>query len=276
MKKRLILGAVSTFLVSTLISTVGVGESKAESKPISADFSVSYSPYYYKWSEKAGIDEKGWVHALKVSGKMHVSKIIWIPYIEPSFKIYGGEVKYDGQAWTGEAVKTKTNYNGWEAELNLGYTYAFDKNFKVSLYGGIGREYWKRDLENAIVDNTLAIGYSEKWRQNYVKIGVKPEYGIGNYYVFGNFYAKYPWKVKESASLFDVEVEPGKKLNYGAELGVGVKGFLKKDLGIFASVFYERDKFGKSDEDYSEVVGGYLYQPESKRETYGFRIGINF
>ena len=270
MKKTAVLMTIAIFGISMNASAETTETKKIKNYDL--NFSVSYSPYYYKWEEKNGPTEKGWIHGLRTEAGVKINKIVYMPYIMPSFTIYGGDVKYDGETWSGIKVKTRTNFNGWNAELNLGYKICSGKNFNTMIYAGAGKEVWKRSIDST----TEGTGYTEKWSQKYIKAGIKPEYVYGNYYVYGNLYLKYPWDVENKVGLFDVKVKPDEKVNYGFELGGGIKGIIAGKADLFASAFYEREKFGKSSPEYSEIVDSYLYQPESKRKTYGFRIGIKF
>lgn len=262
--------ALSSLLVVGLVSS---GKAAQESTfPLKMIFSVDYSPYYFKWEENVGVDEKGWLHAFETNAEISLPQIAWMPKIMPSFKIYTGDVKYDGQTWSGNSIKSRTDYSGWNGEINFGYDFKITKNIKTTTYAGIGHEYWKRNLENTL--NSL--GYTEKWTQNYFKVGVKPQYEVGNYYVYTNLYLKRPFDVKNRVSMFNVEVKPDEKWNYGIEVGGGVNSLFKKNVGLFIAGFYEKEKFGKSDPEYSDVIGDYLYQPESKRTTYGIKAGLKF
>ncbi len=272
MKKQVVVLGIST-LVLTFSVKGGVATTTPHSqKPVNVDFSLNYSPYYFKWTEKGGVNEKGWLHSLETKANVKINTIAWFPYFEPKFKIYGGEVKYDGETWSGTELKTRTNYNGWNVELDAGYKLNFSGNFKVSFYAGLGYEYWKRSLQNT----EIALGYDEKWNQKYIKLGIKPENKIGKLSLYADLYIKYPWEVKNEVSLFDVEVKPEEKINYGVEAGGKMHGLFNKNINLFASGFYEREKFGKSDLKYSPVVDVYLYQPDSKRKTYGLKVGLEF
>ncbi len=142
----------------------------------------------------------------------------------------------------------------------------------MNIYAGAGYEYWKRSLENT----QTSLGYSEKWSQYYLKLGVKPEYKTGNLSLYSDLYIKYPWDIKNKVSLLDVEVKPDNKLNYGIEVGGKLHKVFNKNINMFISGFFEKEKFGKSKEKFSQVVEDYVYQPESERKTYGLRLGLEF
>lgn len=267
------------FGVLASLLSFNVNDLKAEEvfqkeKAFNFSLGAEYVPYYFKWKEKTSVKEEGWMHGVKLFGSLETKRYVFLPVIEPSFSIYGGDVDYKGKTWGEEPLKSKTNYNGWNAEIKFSYKFCYS-GLTTKPYLALGREYWKRSVDSSI--EPLAIGYTERWSQDYVKLGILPSYGLGkSYYVYGDLYVKYPFNVKNRVSAFDVTVKPEGRLGYGAELGIGVKDAIKKNLDFYASLFYERDKFGKSDTKWSDVVQGELYQPESKREIYGLKLGIRF
>ena len=239
------------------------------------DFFVNYEPYHYEWKEEADdkhVKEEGWIHGVEVGAKVNYYGF----FLEPKFTLYGGEVEYDGVTWGGDEVSTYDDYSGWALDLNVGKEFYLTKNFKLAPYASVGYEYWKRQAENNLEGSTLVLGYSEKWSKWQVGVGVKPEYDLGSYYVFGDVYLKYQFNVKNDVNLFDVTVRPGESWSYGVEAGVGVRDFIKKGVNLETSVFYAYDDFRKSSAKYSSVVGGYVYQPESERELWGFKVGLRF
>jgi len=264
------------------------------------NFFVNYEPYHYEWKEEANgkhVKEEGWIHGVEVGAKVNYYGF----FLEPKFTLYGGEVDYDGVTWggdevstdddynpgpcqnnlglvlfSGDKVSTYDDYNGWALDLNVGKEFYLTKNFKLAPYVNVGYEYWKRQAENNFEGSTLVLGYSEKWSKWQVGIGVKPEYDLGSYYVFGDVYLKYQFNVKNEVDLFDVTVKPGESWSCGVEAGVGARDFVKKGVNLEASAFYVYDDFRKSSAKYSPVVGGYVYQPESERELWGFKVGLRF
>ena len=232
-------------------------------------FFAEYDPFHFKWEEKkTGVKESGWMHGTRIGVKTDIYRNI---AGEGSFFVYGGEVDYKGGTWSGDSVDSNTNYNGWKVEAKVGYPIRWNCT-RVTPYMGLGYEYWKRSLENTL----SSLGYDEKWKYGTFKVGVRPEYFKGRVFFYTDVYLSYPWKVENRVDLFNVKVKPKKKAGYGIEAGVQARNLFKLGLVGKAGIFYNYDKFGKSDLKYSSVVNSYLFQPESKREIYGFKIGIEF
>ena len=79
----------------------------------------------------------------------------------------------------------------------------------------------------------------------------------------------YSFGATNEVDLFDVEVDPEEDWGYRIEAGIG------KDR-ISVSAFYERDEFDPSGAEYSNIVRGYVYQPDSVRRLAGFKVIIRF
>lgn len=239
---------------------------------------VFYTPVYFKWSEKDGgetlLTEKGWIHKGGIEVK---ANLVENYYLKPSLAVYGGDIKYDGGTWDGKEVKSRTNYSGYEIALAGGIEKRIGKAV-VDGYVKVGMEKWKRSIDsNFSEEGSLVFGYGEKWKMWYWSVGINPSYDVDkNIFLFGNLYVKRPFSVKNKVDIFDVEVEPKKKWNYGIEVGIGARDIIKQKVNGKISFFYEREKFGKSDLEYSSVINDYVYQPESKREQYGVKLEINF
>ncbi|MEM1672951.1 MAG: hypothetical protein QXX12_02590 [Nanopusillaceae archaeon] len=283
MKKSVVCLGLGGILIGSVVSNGWAGSLVHMDKNTGKDgtkdsikIEVFYEPVYFKWTEKENdiklLTEKGWLNKGKIGIKIGTHY-----YVKPSFTIYGGDIKYDGGSWDGEKVKSRTNYSGYEVALAGGVEKKIGKT-TIDAYIKTGVERWKRSIEsNLSEEDTLVIGYGEKWKMWYWQVGIAPYYeSSNNISLFGNLYVKRPFKVKNEVEIFDVEVEPGKKWNYGAEIGVEIKNMIKQKVNGKIAFFYEEEKFGKSDLKYSNVIDLYLYQPESKRQQYGIKLGINF
>lgn len=247
-------------------------DSKAKvSNSLNTSFEIDYSPIWFEWREYSGgkiLEEDGWIHRTSISATVEKSRF----FIAPEFNLYAGSVDYKGQTMAGTKVSTDTSYYGFEASVKGGYSFCLGR-IEVPTYVGLGYEKWRRNLESI----PGAFGYAEKWNQLYTVIGVAPYWYIGKgYYVFGDLYVKRPLDIKNKVSYFDVTVDPEEVWNYGVEFGIGVKPLLKRHMEGKISLFYEREKFDKSDPEYSTTIQDYVYQPDSKREKFGVKLGIKF
>ncbi|MEM3771842.1 MAG: hypothetical protein QXW80_05995 [Candidatus Micrarchaeia archaeon] len=238
---------------------------------LNVNLEVNYSPIWFEWkeyNEGRSLKEDGWIHRTSISVTVEKNRF----FVVPEFNLYAGSIDYKGQTITGTKVSTDTSYYGFEISAKGGYSFCLGKA-EIPAYIGLGYERWRRNLESTL----NAFGYAEKWSQLYTIIGVAPQWHIGKrYYIFGDLYIKRPLDIKNKVSYFDVTVDPEEVWNYGIELGVGVKPLLKRYIEGKISLFYEREKFDESDPKYSSTIQDYIYQPDSKREKFGVKLGIKF
>lgn len=273
-RKLLVVGLFGVLLVQSKAALA------QESPKSEVKFSTSYSLTYFNWEEfidEKVVDEEGFLHKADFNLEIKHNRFL----ISPKVSIYTGAVNYKGHTWEGDKFSTDTSYSGFDASLKGGYNICL-RQLTITPYIGIGYEKWRRNLESnyASIDEvtTLIPGYTEKWRSIYGTIGIAPKYELNtNYYIFGNVYLKRPFSVRNEAPLFAVTVKPGKSWNnYGAELGVGIKHLVKKGLEGTISVYYEKDRFKRSNAVYSNVLDDFVYQPKSKRELLGLKLGFKF
>lgn len=273
-KKLLVFSLFGVLLVQ------GKAEAAQEKPKFEVKFGTSYSLVHFNWEEftnKKLVDEEGLLHKGDFNLEIKHGRFL----ISPKVSIYTGTVDYKGHTWGGDKFSTDTSYSGLDISLKGGYDICL-KQLTVTPYVGIGYEKWRRNLESNYASiggvTTLVSGYTEKWYSIYGTIGVAPRYKLNtSYYIFGNAYLKRPFNVKNEVPLFDVTVKPGKSWNnYGAEIGIGVKNLIKKNLEGTLSLYYEKDKFKKSNIKYSAVLDDYVYQPKSERELLGVKLGIKF
>jgi len=257
--------AIASFSLIPLAVDSAIAETSEKGHVLKPVFSVSYLPTYYKWNEP-GVEEEGWIHELEVGLSLHPE---WVPLkTELNFAIYGGEVDYDGYTWGGTSLSTNVNYNGWRAGLKVGYPLEGFPLEEVNLfpYAFITYDTWHRSLDTI----TSAIGYTEEWRTWFTGVGVKSEFLLPDgFSLYVDVAVNYSFGATNEVDLFDVEVDPEEDWGYRIEAGV-------KKNRVSISAFYERDEFDPSGAEYSGVVGGYVYQPDSVRKLAGFRIMIKF
>lgn len=273
-RKLLVVGLFGVLLVQ---SKAALAQEPLKSE---VKFSTSYSLTYFNWEEfidKKVVDEEGFLHKADFNLEIKHNRFL----ISPKVSIYTGAVNYKGHTWVGDKFSTDTSYSGFDVSLKGGYNICL-RQLTITPYIGIGYEKWRRNLESNYASiggvTTFIPGYTEKWRSIYGTIGVAPKYELNtNYYIFGNVYLKRPFSVRNEAPLLAVTVKPGKSWNnYGAELGIGTRHLVKKGLEGTISVYYEKDRFKRSNVVYSNVLDNFVYQPKSKRELLGLKLGFKF
>jgi hypothetical protein len=202
--------------------------------------------------------------------------------LKPRIELNGGEVDYDGQtnAVPPVAVSTTTNYFGLKFEFDLGSRVRPWQSFVLEPFAGFGIRSWYRDIEdNIAADGSLALGYTENWSTFYGRLGVRGEQFLGQQNkMFLEAGVKLPVSTTNyiddaNVSYESITLKPGNRPSLFAEAGV--------KLQIFKiSAFYDSMRFKKSPTVviYDPSLGGYVgfYQPKSKADMYGLKIGASF
>ncbi len=241
-----------------------------------SDYPGSFGFFYggagsFKWTENLAngrklLDETGVLYSVgyEAKGASRTTPLFGLMRGEAFF----GEMDYDGQVQSGYPVKTDSRYFGMDIEGGLGVHFGNEKAL-MAFFAELGWKWWDRDIEDStFVDNTGtvrdAIGYSEMWSMYYAKIGAWGSARLSDS-AFASLEAGIliPLSTENEVDLYDVTVEPDGQPSPFAELGLTIGHFR-------VSAFYESLRFDKS----TPVRG--IYQPESKLDLFGGRIGVSF
>jgi hypothetical protein len=230
--------------------------------------SFTWSEYFDSGSQI--LEESGPIYGLGISYKTDIARSLMIM---TKSEIFGGSVDYDGQTQAGISANTDTDYMGFKVEADIGIKAIETEKFSLEPFTGLGFRWWVRDIQSTI----NAIGYEERWRSFYVRLGIRSENNISDQFkIFAQLGVKRPIYNQNEIGLSkfglsDVTVEPGNEASFFAEAGL-------KEKKIMVSFFYEGMRFSKSDVRYTyDAFGIYgVFQPESEADIFGVNIGITF
>ena len=226
-----------------------------------AQFKLDVAPEYFYWQEDVNgakvMDNSGFRIGLEASYEQPKEKG-WLSATR--FKLYYGEVDYDGQTWGGTPLKTTTDYYGGLLEERYGYRWGLGEKQYLDLMGGIGLDFWLRSLNGPG-------GYNEYWLPIYLKAGleVSPK-ETGWIGTLGVKAAVYTTQIADFGRMGGgtVTVHPGTMPSGYAEAGY------KFTKNLSAAVFFDSYWFSKS-----SMESG-VYQPESKSYEVGVKVGWTF
>lgn len=200
--------------------------------------------------------------------------------VRPRAEIFGGQVDYDGQTQDGIPAQTDTDYAGVKTEGDVGFRWGDPQKATVEPFVGLGWRYWVRDIQDATINGGNGIpifisGTTERWSTLYGRLGLRGDIVFTDTVrMFLEGTVKLPIDNEEVAEdvctnygCDDVDLEPGKRVSYYAELGLKASMFK-------VSAFYEGLRFSKSDT--VAIPGAIIWQPESKANIYGVNIGVSF
>lgn len=202
-----------------------------------------------------------------------VSRLWFIPreifFAELEGAYITGRTDYDGarldEHGSYATYAATTAYSGVEGDLLLGSTLRPSMRFLITPVLGGGIEYWFRNL-----DYHGPYGYTEKYLVPTLDGGIRLTYVLEtDIQAFSSMLIRYPFPISETFTLapegqqpYQVVLHPKGNLQYRATLGM-------KLYGVFLAFSYESWKLDKSD------VSHQYYQPDSKRQEYGVRIGYS-
>jgi hypothetical protein len=241
-----------------------------------ADYPGSYSFLYgavqnFKWTEMLPngskfLDESGVLYGLGIDMKhsSRSSSLFTLMKCEAFF----GQVDYDGHVQAGYPAKSDSTYFGMDVEGGIGFHVGNEKAL-LAPFVELGWKWWSRDIaDSTYKDNTGtihdAIGYSELWSMYFAKAGVWGSASLSQS-SFASIEAGvlFPLYTKNDVSLAGVKLEPKGQPSPFAEVGISIKNFR-------LAAYYESLRFDKS-----PIVRG-VFQPESKMDIFGGRIGVSF
>ncbi|MBX6424197.1 hypothetical protein [Thermosulfurimonas sp. F29] len=234
-----------------------------------SEFGVGVYGSYVRWEEGGGdVDERS------LRGGVYADLVTGLPFglgLNLRGEAYAGQSDYDGQYWSGQPVSGTGDHSGWrirvslERGVNLGA-------MRLAAFIGAEFERWRRDLsdepggyEEVWITRTLLAGFRVVGRAfSLGRLGFEVFYGEGD--------TDLEARLSEVApGSGNADLEPDGPRCWGAEL------FWK--VGFFeASVFWRAREWSASDGE-TVFVGGMpveIWQPKSREEAVGVRIGMRF
>jgi len=194
-------------------------------------------------------------------------------------RITAGTVDYDGQTQAGDPASTDVDYLSWDLEGNIGYRFQAASNTFMDLQGGIGYDYWRRELKPTTISSgpnagTPVSGLTEHYKLLYARL-------TGGLFISGQSWDNHlriglrgPLYIEETIDeLPGLTLEPKLQPSPFAEWQLVYRG--NGDRSKYGlSVYYEETRFDRSDA--VAYGGGYVWQPESFRREAGIRGYLYF
>ncbi len=250
---------------------------------LSANFAIAEEPYmqwtpfvsteHFNWEETgmAGdklLEEDGYLYHLGLQYESFFPEIAL--HLGFTAEYFVNTVDYDGATMGGTPLQSETEYDGWDFELQVGYNFAgySQKEEKrglstAEIFTTIERKTWDRDIKSSLdVNGNPVSGYEEAWAMTYFSAGGELGISMGqNFALMFRGGAKYPITTENKIDRFGVTLEPGKRVTPFAEAGIEMKH-------LTVTAYYEPMDFSRS-----SVVNGF-FQPESRAEIFGIKVGI--
>ncbi|MBN2539580.1 MAG: autotransporter domain-containing protein [Deltaproteobacteria bacterium] len=235
-----------------------------------ADIYVKFESFTWKEYSDGGsqlLKESGPISTLGVSIKSDFANSLTL---KAKGELFMGSIDYDGQTQAGTPVNTDTDYSGFKIEADIGKIFMVAEKSSLEPFAGLGWKSWLRDLKST----SNAFGYEETWSIVYAQLGVRGDRVFSKQLkIFAEAGLNFPIYNENVVDLggSTVTIEPGKEVSLFAEAGF-------KWRNLKASFFYEGMRFSKSGVEFIEYAGDIygFYQPESKADIFGVRIGIAF
>ncbi|MGW8272984.1 MAG: autotransporter outer membrane beta-barrel domain-containing protein [Thermodesulfovibrionales bacterium] len=235
----------------------------------------------FTWNEYEGgrelLEEDGTLFGLGYAGRYTFMGFLTV---RPRGEIFGGEIDYDGQTQDGTPASTDTEYAGIKTEGDVGFRWGDPRKATVEPFVGLGWRYWQRDIQDTVIDGGNGIpifvsGVTENWSTLYGRLGVRGDIALSEKVrIFLEGTVKLSIDNQEEAEdvctdygCYDVDLEPGERVSYYAELGLKAAMFK-------VTAFYEGLRFSKSDPE--TIPGAIVWQPESEADIYGINLGVSF
>lgn len=225
----------------------------------------------FEWVESA----PGGARLLEESGPRYALGASWTQDVSEGYGFglrsgaFFGSVGYEGQTFGGTPVSTDTVYLGGSLEVRAFYRLPRD-GWRADLFAALGYRLWARDLEST----QAALGYVELWRVPYTGLGISAESGSG---LYGEAMAGAPFSARNKAYLSDAGFDGDVTLKPEGRLMLSLEaGYRRGNLALAA--FYRRVEFDASDPETASFGGApvQVFQPESREEVYGLRVGYRF
>ncbi|MBL1213426.1 MAG: hypothetical protein HND52_08715 [Ignavibacteriae bacterium] len=270
---KFLISSLALFIIFDSASSQEVFAQRSKSQ-------FSISPFIklnsYGWSEFGDsgnelLSESGFIFSFGSSADYYFTKKKNL-FINSELHIYLGKVDYDGflfdpQTGQQQPYKNKTGYFGLELSANTGMKIKTSKTFYFTPIGGLGIEFWTRDL-----DDGGQYGYDEDYTAILFNLGLRGDYSAAkNLILFSMIMLKVPISLSEYvdassrglAAPVDVNLNPGKSPRIHIEVGTKVSG------AVFTA-FFETWTLHKSPPDKT------FHQPESTRTWFGVKAAYEF
>lgn len=219
------------------------------------------------------LEENGMLYGIGFAGKLFYPSN---ETLSTRGELFLGNVNYDGAIQTGAKATSITDYLGLKLEADRGFYKGVSNGASIEPYVGAGYRRWKRQLNDGKTSTGVtARGYTEQWQTFYLRTGVLGEIIKGNNItVFSSIGLNIPVFTTNSVSLSEIDTSlPDITLNPGSQISFNADAGIKKNRFQFL-LFYEQMRFAKSD---NVSIGGglYFFQPESKADIIGVRVGVD-
>jgi hypothetical protein len=227
---------------------------------------LTVSPFaeYFQWKESGlYVKESGMIYGVGVSGGF---ELLERTSLNAGLDLFAGEVNYDGTRFDSRPFRSKTLYLGLKAETDVSANLLQPGSIRLEPFLGGGCRWWKRRLDNT--DEKL-YGYDENWFSAYGYTGLRGAWQCTTNWSFSaeaavilpvyNYETVY---LKVSQDSSHLSLNPGRRVTPTVNVGAGWKDYRMV-------IYYERLEFGESDVDESG-----LYQPESKADIVGVKLGV--
>lgn len=217
------------------------------------------------------VEENGWFGGVGVIGKLYAGSQ---EIITARGEIFSGKTVYDGSIQSGDKAITTTDYLGMKLEADHGFHRGLGRGVFIEPYVGGGYRWWIRDISDGVtVTGDTAKGYTELWQSLYLRAGVRGDKTLkNNLKIFSSIGLSMPFYTTNKVMMYgtdpaspDITLNPGGQISLTADAGIR-----KNRLQIL--LFYEQMRFSRSD-DVSIGAGLYFFQPESRADIIGVRIG---
>lgn len=172
---------------------------------------------------------------------------------------FGGTVAYDGATWGGTPVTSDTDYRGFKGEYSFYHPAGGEGGYT---FFGLGYKQWLRDL----ISTPVSQGYREQWKSLYARFGFRQE--SARLRIEAGL--KYPFYNESRVAAFGSTARPGRQASFFGEADWAVAKHLE------LSLTYDSMKFPASDSVYAPQLGQYVYQPDSKSDSWGLALRAKF
>ena len=249
----------------------GQGAGASPARPLQraarpSETTLSVQAAAFDWRE---FDDQG-VRLLKESGPLFGLNLGYKQYgrrLGSSFGVgvFGGRVNYDGQTQSGIPATTRVIYTGLEGQGNLLARCEPVRHLALEPFIGLGGRLWDRSIQ----DQGELEGYTERWMSFHGRAGLGVTYDFDrDWRAFAQAGFRLPLYTVQNVDLSkfgdgSINLHPRQQPSPFVETG----GRWKL---LFVSVFYETLRFDKSD-----VEQDVIYQPESRSDSYGLRVGLS-
>lgn len=229
----------------------------------------------FVWQERDNgeklLEENGWLGGVGITGKLYSGSH---EIIAARGEISSGKTIYDGSIQSGDKAITTTDYIGMKLEADHVFHRGLGQGVFIEPYVGGGYRWWLRDISDGVtVNGDTATGYAELWQTLYLRAGMRGDKRLrNNLTLISSIGLSLPFYTTNKVMMNGIDMaspdftlNPGGKISLNADAGISMNR-------IKILLFYDQMRFSRSD---SVSIGGglYFYQPESRADIFGVRIG---